>query len=76
MTAPDRRFEGIVDSIGWGVTPLPEDPFPGLPIVQRELDWVRLAQKFPVKIRLPEDVPPELLRVGTSASVVVRTGNP
>lgn len=72
MTAPGRQFEGKVESIGWGVTPMPEDPFAGLPIVQRELNWVRLAQKFPVKIRLPEDVPPELLRVGSTATVSIQ----
>jgi len=72
MTAPGQRFEGEVESIGWGVTPMPEDPFPGLPIVQRELDWVRLSQKFPVKIRLPEDVPPDLLRVGATATVTIQ----
>lgn len=72
MTAPGRQFEGEVESIGWGVTPMPEDPFAGLPIVQRELNWVRLAQKFPVKIRLPKDVPPELLRVGSTATVSIQ----
>lgn len=72
MTAPGRQFECEVESIGWGVTPLPQDPFAGLPIVQRELDWVRLAQKFPVKIRLPADVPPDLLRVGSTATVTIQ----
>ena len=72
MTAPGRQFEGKVESIGWGVTPMPEDPFAGLPIVKRELDWVRLAQKFPVKISLPADVPPDLLRVGSTATVSIQ----
>lgn len=71
MTAPARKIQGEVESIGWGVTNMPEDPFPGLPIVRRELDWVRLAQKFPVKIRLPDDVPPDLLRVGSTATVTI-----
>ena len=43
MTSPGRIFFGEVESLGWGVTALPQDPFPGLPIVMRELDWVRLA---------------------------------
>ncbi len=72
MTAPERKFDGEVESIGWGVTPLPEDPFAGLPIVKRELDWVRLAQKFPVKVRLPADVPTDLLRVGSTATVTIQ----
>ena len=72
MTAPGHQFVGKVESIGWGVTPLPEDPFAGLPIVRREMDWVRLAQKFPVKISLPADVPPDLLRVGSTATVSIQ----
>lgn len=71
MTAPGKKFEGVVESTGYGVTPLPKDPFPGLPIVPRELDWVRLAQKFPVKIRLPSDIPQDFLRVGATASATI-----
>ena len=72
MTAPNRHFVGKVESIGWGVTTLPEDPFAGLPIVRRELNWVRLAQKFPVKISLPTDIPPDLLRFGSTATVSIQ----
>jgi len=71
MTAPGRAFSGEVASIGWGVTALPQDPFPGLPIVLRELDWVRLAQNFPVRIRLGNDVPADLLRVGATATATI-----
>ena len=74
MTAPGRTFEGRVESLGWGVTALPQDPFAGLPIVMKELDWVRLAQRFPVKIRLAKDVPPDLLRVGASATATILSG--
>lgn len=74
MTAPGREFVGVVESAGWGVTALPQDPFPGLPIVMRELDWVRLAQKFPVRIRLSNDVPAEFLRAGATASATILPG--
>ena len=47
-----------------GVSELPKLPYSGLPVVKRELDWVRLAQDFPVRIRFTESVPPDLLRVG------------
>ncbi len=68
---------GTVESLGFGVTPLPEDPFPGLPIVMKNLDWVHLAQRFPVRIRIPADVPPEALRVGaTAAATVLGSGSP
>lgn len=71
MTAPGKTFEGEVESLGWGVTDMPQDPFAGLPIVMKELDWVRLSQRFPVTIRLEKDVPPDLLRVGASATATI-----
>lgn len=64
-----KRFHGRVDSIGYGV--LPDDGglvVEGLPRVQRTINWVRVAQRFPVKIRV--DKPDqELFRVGASAVV-------
>lgn len=71
MTAPGMEFEGEVESVGWGVTALPQDPFPGLPIVMKELDWVRLSQRFPVRVRLRGDIPAEFLRVGATATATV-----
>lgn len=73
MTAPGRTFAGEVESVSWGVSELPKLPYSGLPVVQRELDWVRLAQDFPVRIRITEDVPPDLLRVGATATATVFT---
>lgn len=73
-TAPGRIFHGTVQSIVWGATPHPTDPVPGLPVVKRDLDWVKLAQRFPVKILL-KDVPPEFLRIGTTASAVITPSN-
>ncbi|KND61365.1 Inner membrane component of tripartite multidrug resistance system [Candidatus Burkholderia verschuerenii] len=67
MTDPDKRFKGAVESIGYGV--LPDDGglvLEGLPRVQRSLNWVRVSQRFPVKIRV--DAPDgALFRVGASA---------
>lgn len=71
MTAPGQTFEGKVESLGWGVTALPQDPFAGLPIVMKELDWVRLAQRFPVTIRLEKNIPADLLRVGATATATI-----
>lgn len=75
MTAQRQRFAGEVESIGWGVTDRPELPFTGLPTVRRELDWVRLAQDFPVRIRLIGDVPPDVLRVGATAAATIHPRN-
>jgi len=70
-TNPGVEVGGTVDGIGWGVTPMPQDPFPGLPIILRQLDWVHIAQRFPVHIRLDADTPPELLRVGATATATI-----
>lgn len=69
MADTGQVFNGHVDSIGYGV--LPDDGgivLEGLPRVQRSLNWVRVAQRFPVKIRV--DRPnPDLFRLGASAVV-------
>jgi membrane fusion protein, multidrug efflux system len=74
MSKPNVRFSGMVDSIGFGVTP-DEDVVgrlqPGLPDVQRTLNWVHLASRYPVRVRV-ENPPPDLLRVSESAVVIVR----
>jgi multidrug efflux system membrane fusion protein len=71
---PGERFHGIVDSIGFGVTPDADvigHLGPGLPDVQRTLNWVRLAARYPVRVRI-ENPPPDVLRIGQSAIVTVR----
>ena len=74
LSRPNVRLSGVVDSIGFGVTP-DEDVVgrltPGLPDVQRTLNWVHLASRFPVRVRV-ENPPPDLLRVSESAVVVIR----
>jgi membrane fusion protein, multidrug efflux system len=74
MSKPSVRFSGVVDSIGFGVTP-DADVFghlePGLPDVQRTLNWVHLASRYPVRVRV-ENPPPELFRISESAIVVMR----
>jgi len=70
-TAPGLEVDGIVDGIDWGVTAMPQDPFPGLPIVLRQLDWVHIAQRFPVHILLDPDTPAEFLRVGATATATI-----
>lgn len=77
MSRPSEKFEGTVDSAGFGVTPdasLVGNLSQGLPDVQRSLNWVHLAARFPVRIRV--DAPsPEVFRIGASAMAVVH-GNP
>jgi multidrug resistance efflux pump len=75
MTYPDTPLEGVVDSLGWGIAQ--EDGSTGdelLPTINPTFEWIRLAQRVPVRVHLTE-VPDEIeLRVGTTASVLVMTG--
>jgi multidrug efflux system membrane fusion protein len=74
LSRPNVRFKGVVDSVGFGVTPdadLIGRLTPGLPDVQRTLNWVHLASRFPVRVRI-EAQPNDLFRLGESAVVVVR----
>lgn len=70
MTAPDRRFKGRVESIGAAVRPTDELVVEGIPFIRRELDWVRVAQRFPVRIAV-EEADPEVFRMGASATVAI-----
>ena len=70
MQAPGTPVKGVVDSLGGGVAPDEGATFLGLPHVPRSLNWVRIAQRFPVRILL--DHPPEtLMRIGATAAIVV-----
>jgi multidrug efflux system membrane fusion protein len=74
MSRPNVRLHGVVDSIGYGVTPdadIVGRLSQGLPDVQRTLNWVHLASRFPVRVRI-EDAPSDLLRLSESAVVVIR----
>lgn len=74
LSRPDVKFSAVVDSIGFGVTPDPDvigRLEPGLPDVQRTLNWVHLASRYPVRVRVHNPTP-ELFRVGESAVVKIR----
>src|ERR1700684_1381625 len=74
LSKSNIRFTGVVNSIGFGVTPDPDvigTLQPGLPDVQRTLNWVHLASRYPVRVRV-ENPTPDLFRVGESAVVTIR----
>ena len=75
MTYPDTPLEGRVDSLGWGISQNDGSTgFDLLPTVSPTFEWIRLAQRVPVRVHLDE-VPDDVkLRVGTTASVLVMTG--
>ena len=74
MSYPDSPLTGVVDSIGWGIAQ--QDGSTGqdlLPSISPTFEWIRLAQRVPVRIHLEELPDGVELRVGTTASVLVRT---
>src|ERR1700689_1340352 len=74
LSRPDLHFSGVVDSVGFGVTPDPDvvgTLQPGLPDVPRTLNWVHLASRYPVRVRV-SNPPFDLFRIGESAIVTIR----
>jgi multidrug resistance efflux pump len=72
MAYPELPLTGHVESLGWGIAP--SDGTTGynlLPSIKPVFQWIRLAQRIPVRIKL-DKVPKEVeLRFGLSASVMV-----
>lgn len=71
MAFPERRFRGRIQGIGWAITTTEGPSLNPIPTTSPTLDWVRLAQRFPVRIIVeddPEDFP---LRMGATAAVIV-----
>ena len=69
----DEPFEGVVESVAWGI----HDPDGStnqdnlLPSVSQTVDWVRLPNRFPVRV-LVTGQPPIPLRIGQTVSVATR----
>ncbi len=75
MTYPNKPLEGHVDSLGWGIAQ--QDGSTGsdlLPNISPTFEWIRLAQRVPVRIHIDQVPEGVKLRVGTTASVLVMTG--
>lgn len=75
MSRPDLVLSGTVESVGWGIarsdgstSGVSEDL---LPVVSPTFEWIRLAQRIPVIVRLDQIPPGLLLRMGETASVMI-----
>ena len=72
MAYPDLPLHGTVESLGWGIAP--SDGNAGaylLPSIKPVFQWIRLAQRIPVRIKL-EEIPEDVeLRFGLTASVMI-----
>lgn len=72
MSHPDTPIKARVDSIGWGIAP--KDGTVGynlLPNVNPVFQWIRLAQRIPVRITITELPQGVDLRFGLTASIMV-----
>ncbi len=68
-----QPFQGVVRSIGWGTFVQDgsgSDATGLLPQISQTVDWVRLPQRFAVRIE-PSGVPPVPLRIGQTVSVAL-----
>jgi multidrug efflux system membrane fusion protein len=70
QSQPGRHFRGTVVGLGWAVLPENGTSVMGLPNVERSLDWIRLAARFPVRIKVEN--PDDSFRIGASAVATVR----
>jgi len=75
MAYPNKVLDAKVESIAWGISH--SDGNPGnnlLPSVKPVFQWIRLAQRIPVRVKLSEFPKEVQLRFGLTASVMVMQG--
>jgi multidrug resistance efflux pump len=63
-------FEGVVESTGWAIFMQDGATVQLIPQVAQTIDWVRLPQRFPVRIQIVGK-PPVPLRIGQTVSISV-----
>lgn len=68
---PKRRFHGVVEGVGYALFQENGATIAGLPNVAPTLNWVRLAQRFPVRITLDGREPQFPFRMGATAVVTI-----
>ena len=72
LSNPDRKFWGVVQGISPAVQSQEDNvEIKGLPFVKRDLNWVRIAQRFPVRIEI-ENPDPAIFRMGTTAVTTIK----
>jgi membrane fusion protein, multidrug efflux system len=72
LSYPNKRFRGRVQGVGWALYQNNGATIQGLPQVEETLNWVRLSQRFPVRVVL-EDIDPAFpFRMGATAVVTIQ----
>ena len=64
----DQPFEGVIESVAWGIFETNGSTVELLPQVGQTVDWVRLPNRFPVRIRVTSQSPIPL-RIGQTISI-------
>ena len=72
LSYPNQRFLGQVQEAGWALYQDNGATIAGLPRVEQTLNWVRLSQRFPVRIVLENRDPQRPFRMGQTAVVTVQ----
>jgi multidrug efflux system membrane fusion protein len=72
LSAPNRRFRGRVQGVGWALYQENGATVDGLPAVEPTLNWVRLSQRFPVRIILENSTSESPFRMGATAVVTIQ----
>jgi len=73
MAYPNRSFKGTVQGLAWAVKPAYTRDSGQLPAPDPTLDWVRLAQRFPVRIILEPFDEKYPYRMGATATAIIDT---
>ncbi len=68
---PGRIFDAVVHSVGWGVSEGQGIPSGELPDITGPKDWVKVSQRFPVRLHLQSPEDHIDMRIGGSVTVVV-----
>ena len=71
LSYPNKRFRGRVQGVGWALYQDNGATIEGLPRVAPTLNWVRLSQRFPVRITLVDRDPKFPYRMGATAVVTI-----
>ncbi|HAB15617.1 MAG TPA: HlyD family secretion protein [Verrucomicrobiota bacterium] len=72
MAYPGARFRGTIQGVGWAVRVADGSAAGALADVRPTLNWVRLAQRIPVRINLENSDTQRPFRMGMSAVVTVQ----
>ncbi|HUY18614.1 MAG TPA: biotin/lipoyl-binding protein [Candidatus Binataceae bacterium] len=72
LSYPNKHFRGRVQGVGWALYQGNGATVEGLPQVEATLNWVRLSQRFPVRIVLENPDPAYPFRMGATAVVTIQ----